>query len=88
MTLTAGSPSWNLSFSEIARQPELPLQIKLEEENESGYTLAAKAFSGSVCIASCSVSVHDSVRSLSFHRLFQPARTPGSARFAARFPDN
>ena len=37
---------------------------------------------------SCSVSVHDSVRSLSFHRLFQPARTPGSARFAARFPDN
>ena len=57
MTLTAGSPSWNLSFSGSARQPELPLQIKLEEENESGYTLAAKAFSGSVCIASCSVSV-------------------------------
>ena len=34
---------------------------------------------------SCSVSVHDSVRSLSFHRLFQPARTPGSARLQPVF---
>lgn len=57
MTLAAGSPSWNVSFSGTARHPELPLQIEPAEETGTGYTLAAKAFLGGVCIASCSVSV-------------------------------